>query len=59
MIYTLCKNVIKSGNYEHQSMQNKLDVFLLGNRITSKQYTELCDLMKAQQATTEQTQSID
>ncbi|QOV10945.1 hypothetical protein [Viridibacillus arvi] len=50
MIYGLCKNVINSGNYEQQSMQNKLDVFLLGNRITSTQYTELCDLMDSQEA---------
>lgn len=51
MIYTLCKNVINSGNYEHQSMLNKLDVFLLGNRITTTQYTELTGLLDAQQVT--------
>ncbi|MEX3621855.1 hypothetical protein [Viridibacillus arvi] len=53
MTYTLCKNIINSGNYEQQSMQNKLDVFLLGNRITSTQYTELCGLMESQQAPVE------
>lgn len=58
MIYGLCKNVINSRNYEKQSMQNKLDVFLLGNRISPTQYTELCGLMDSQQVT-EQTQSID
>ncbi|MGG0666767.1 hypothetical protein ABE042_22065 [Viridibacillus arvi] len=58
MIYSLCKNVINSGNYEHQSMCNKLDVFLLADRIKPAQHTELNDLMKAQQAT-EQTQSMD
>ena len=51
MIFTLCKNVINSGSYEHQSMQNKLDVYLLGNRITTTQYTELAGLMEAQQVT--------
>lgn len=49
MIYTLCKKVIESGNYEYQSMLNKLDVYLLGNRITPEQYTELKGLMDAQQ----------
>lgn len=51
MIYTLCKNVINSGSYEYQSMQNKLDVYLLGNRITTTQYTELTTIMDAQQIT--------
>ena len=51
MIFTLCKNVINSGNYEYQSMQNKLDVYLLGNRINTAQYTELTTLMDAQQVT--------
>lgn len=50
MIYTLCKKVIESGNYEYQSMLNKLDVYLLGNRITLAQYTELKEMMDAQQA---------
>lgn len=45
MIYQLCKQVITSGQYEHQSMLNKLDVYLLGNRITPAQYTELTGLM--------------
>jgi hypothetical protein len=49
MIYVLCKKVIESGNYEYQSMLNKLDVYLLGNRITPEQYTELKGLMDAQQ----------
>lgn len=49
MIYTLSKKVIESGNYEYQSMLNKLDVYLLGNRITLAQYTELKDMMDAQQ----------
>lgn len=54
MIYTLSKKVIESGNYEYQSMLNKLDVYLLGNRINTEQYTELKNLMDTQQA-----QSID
>lgn len=49
MIYKLCKNVIESGNYEYNSMLTKLDVYLLGNRITAEQYTELKGLMDSQQ----------
>lgn len=45
MIYKLCKKVILSGNFEKDSMQNKLDVYLLCNRITQEQYEELVSLM--------------
>ena len=48
MIYTLCKRVIESGNYEYQVMLAKLDVFLLGNRITIEQYNKLKGIMDAQ-----------
>lgn len=47
MIYKLCMQVIESGNYEYSAMLNKLDVYLLGNRITPEQYTELKGLMEA------------
>ena len=50
MIYTLCKKVIESRNYEYQSMLTKLDVYLLGNRITVDQYNELKAMMDAHQA---------
>lgn len=50
MIYTLCKKVIESGNYEYQSMLTKLDVYLLGNRINVDQYNELKDMMDAAEA---------
>jgi hypothetical protein len=50
MIYTLCKKTIESGNYEYGSMLNKLDVYLLGNRISVPQYNELKDMMDAQQS---------
>lgn len=49
MIYTLCKTVINNGNYEYQSMLKKLDVYLLGDRISSEQYTELKDKMDEKQ----------
>lgn len=45
MIYILCKKVIESGNYEYNPMLTKLDVYLLGNRITVEQYNELKGLM--------------
>lgn len=48
MIYSASKKVIQGGNYEHQSMLNKLDLYLLGNRITEAQYTELVELMNSQ-----------
>lgn len=51
MIYILCKKVIESGNYDYNSMINKLDVYLLGNRITVEQYQELVGMMDAQQTT--------
>ncbi|WP_019850593.1 hypothetical protein [Desulfitobacterium sp. PCE1] len=48
MIYKLCKQVIENGNYEYSSMLNKLDVYLLANRIKPEEYTELKGLMDAQ-----------
>mgnify|MGYP003194515032 CR=1 FL=1 len=50
MIYVASIKVIESGNYEYQSMLNKLDLYLLGNRMTPEQYTELVGLMDAQQS---------
>lgn len=47
MIYQLSKKVIESGNYEYNSMLNKLDVYLLGNRITVAEYNELVGMMTA------------
>lgn len=47
MTYLLCKKVIENGLYEYQTMLTKLDVYLLGNRITVEQYNELKELMDA------------
>jgi len=51
MIYVLCKKVIESPsfNYEtdYEPMLKKLDVYLLGDRITVTQYNELKALMDA------------
>lgn len=46
MTYNLCKKVISSGNYEKVDMTQKLDVFLLNNRITRDNYTELICMME-------------
>lgn len=49
MIYNLCKRMITQKNYQSkEEMQNKLDVFYLGNRITEQEYSELKDLLAAQ-----------
>lgn len=45
MTYKNCKKLIEAGRYEYDDMMNKLDVFLLGNRITQEQYKELVELM--------------
>lgn len=48
MIYNLCKRMIQQGNYESkEEMQNKLDVFFLGNRITESEYQELSNMLKS------------
>lgn len=46
MTYNLCKMLIEKGSYEKTDMTQKLDVFLLNNRIDEKQYNELVGLMK-------------
>ncbi len=45
-MYNVCKKLILTGNYDKADMSNKLDIYLLKNRITEEQYTELIDLMK-------------
>lgn len=45
MTYRNCKKLIEAGRYEYDDMMNKLDVFLLGDRVTQEQYTELVALM--------------
>lgn len=45
MTYRNCKKLIEAGRYEYADMLNKLDVFLLGNRISKEEYLELIELM--------------
>ena len=50
MTYTYCKKVITNGNYgTKEDMMIKLDVFLLNNRITQEQYTELVALLESKE----------
>lgn len=45
MTYRNCKKLIENGRYEYEDMLNKLDVFLLGDRITQSEYEELVKMM--------------
>lgn len=45
MTYTRLKKLIARGAYEKEDMMNKLDVFLMANRITEEQYNELVGMM--------------
>jgi len=48
LTYIYCKKVIANGTYGlKEDMMMKLDVFLLNNRITQEQYTELVGLLNA------------
>ena len=45
MTYGYCKKIIASGTYDKNEMKDKLDIFLLANRITDEQYKELTQLI--------------
>ena len=47
MTYKNCKKLIENNRYEYNDMLEKLDVFLLVNRITTEQYYELVKMMEA------------
>ena len=49
MTYRNCKTLIENGRYQAEDMLNKLDVFLLNDRITQSQYKELAALIQAAQ----------
>lgn len=49
MTYTICKRLIELKAFtqeEASELQNKLDVFLLNDRLTQEQYEELTSLLK-------------
>ena len=45
MLYQRIKKIIESGNYNKETLLNQLDVFLLSQRITNEQYTELVGMI--------------
>ena len=45
MTYTYCKSIIERGQYNAQEMKDKLDVFLLNDRITQEEYGELTKMI--------------
>lgn len=45
MTYRNCKKLIENGRYEYNDMLIKLDVFLLGDRITQAEYEELVKII--------------
>lgn len=45
MLFNMMKTMITRGTYDKEDMLKKMDVFLLNNRITEEQYTELVGLM--------------
>lgn len=48
MTYKLCLTVINKGTYgAKEEIKNKLDVFLLNNRITEDEYNELVQLLES------------
>ena len=46
MTYSRIKKLIENGVYVKEDMMNKLDVFLMANRITEEQYQELVGMME-------------
>jgi len=50
MTYLYCKIIIENKSYNSkEEMLEKLDVFLLNNRITNEQYTELLNLFEIEE----------
>lgn len=44
-MYNVCKKIILSGNYDKKDMDNKINIFLLKDKITAEEYEELLKLM--------------
>lgn len=52
MTYTICKKLIEIKDFdegEKEDLQNKIDIFLLNNRVSDKEYEELVGLLNAKQ----------
>lgn len=50
LTYRACKSQIERKSYKSkEEMQEKLDIFLIGDRITQDEYKELTDLLNSQE----------
>lgn len=49
MVYAAMKKIIESGVYNREDMLEKLDIFLVANRITKEQYEELTSLINSKE----------
>ena len=50
MTYNVCKRLIEIKDFdegEKEDLQNKIDIFLLNDRISDKEYEELVGLLNA------------
>lgn len=45
MTYKLMKRIIEKGNYDKDNILQKLDVFLMADRITVEEYQELVEMI--------------
>ncbi|MFJ7407109.1 MULTISPECIES: hypothetical protein [unclassified Lysinibacillus] len=48
MIYKAAKIVINSGNYNYETLESDLSLFLMMTKISQEQYVELISIMDAQ-----------
>lgn len=48
--YKLMKRIIQKGSYDWEATMQKLDVFLMADRITVEEYQELVELMGGEEA---------
>lgn len=48
MTYRNCKKLIEIGRYEKEDLLNKLDVFLLNDRMSQAEYEELVDMINVE-----------
>ena len=49
MTYKLMKRIIEKGNYDKDNTLQKLDVFLMADRITVEEYQELVEMINGGQ----------
>jgi hypothetical protein len=47
-VFELCKFLIDRRRYEHDAMQNKVNVFYANNQLSDTEYTDLLTIMDAQ-----------